>query len=89
VFFDATLGLDIFTTTELKIYPIPAKHFITVELFYENDTELNLFDVSGKLVLSKMTTESTTLPVKDLPQGIYFLKVQTHEKTGTYKIIKA
>jgi hypothetical protein len=36
-----------------------------------------------------MTTESTTLPVKDLPQGIYFLKVQTHEKTGTYKIIKA
>ena len=88
VFFDATLGLDVFTTMELKIYPIPAKHFITVELFYENDTELNLFDVSGKLVLSKMTTESTTLPVKDLPQGIYFLKVNTDEQAGTYKIIK-
>ena len=88
VFFDTSLGLDVFTTTELKIYPIPAKHFITVELFYENDTELNLFDVSGKLVLSKMTNESTTLPLKDLPQGIYFLKVNTDEQAGTYKIIK-
>ena len=89
VFFDSTLGLDVFSANELKIYPIPANHFITVELFYDNDTELTLFDVSGKLLLSKMISESTTLPVKDLPQGIYFLKVQTDKRIGTYKIIKA
>ncbi|MGK0324159.1 MAG: hypothetical protein ACJAR4_002207 [Psychroserpens sp.] len=51
-------------------------------------TDVNLFDVSGKLVLSKTITESTELNIKSLPQGIYFLKVSTNEKSGTYKIVK-
>jgi len=47
-----------------------------------------LFDVSGKLVLSKTITESTELDIKELPQGVYFLKVSTDDKSGTYKIVK-
>nr|WP_321244895.1 M28 family peptidase [uncultured Psychroserpens sp.] len=83
-----TLGLESFSVEELKVYPIPAKNFITVELSSEIATDLNLFDVSGKLVLNKTITENTELNIKNLPQGIYFLKVNTKEKSGTYKIIK-
>ncbi|MFT4781590.1 MAG: hypothetical protein ACJAZK_001354 [Psychroserpens sp.] len=83
-----TLGLDSFSADELKIYPIPAQNFITIEFSSEISTDVNLFDVSGKLVLSKTITESTELNIKSLPQGIYFLKVSTDEKSGTYKIIK-
>jgi len=83
-----TLGLDSFSSEELKIYPIPAKNFITIELSSEISTDLNLFDVSGKIVLSKTISESIALDIKDLPQGIYFLKVNTDKQSGTYKIIK-
>jgi hypothetical protein len=87
LFFGA-LGLDDFSTEELKIYPIPAKNFITIELSSEISTNLNLFDVSGKLVLDQNISESTELDISDLPQGVYFLKVSTDEKSGTYKIVK-
>ena len=83
-----TLGLNSFSADELKIYPIPAQQFITIEFSSEMSTDLNLFDVSGKLVLNTTITESTELNIKELPQGIYFLKVSTDEKSGTYKIIK-
>ena len=83
-----TLGLDSFSEDELKVYPIPAKNFITVELSTEISTQLNLFDVSGKRVLNQTISESTELNIKSLPQSIYFLKVNTTEKSGTYKIIK-
>jgi len=83
-----TLGLEAFTTQELKVYPIPAQNFITVEFSSEIETDLNLFDVSGKLVLTTTTTETRELNIKNLPQGIYFLKVSTAEKSGTYKIVK-
>jgi hypothetical protein len=83
-----TLGLDSFSTDELKIYPIPAQNFITIEFSSEMSTDVNLFDVSGKLVLNKTITESSELNIKDLPQGLYFLKVNTKEKSGTYKVVK-
>nr|WP_321227063.1 M28 family peptidase [uncultured Psychroserpens sp.] len=87
ILFD-TLGLDSFSTEELKVYPIPTRNYLTIELSSEISTHLNLFDVSGKLVLEQTITESTELDIKDLPQGIYFLKVNTDEKSGTYKIVK-
>nr|WP_321221858.1 M28 family peptidase [uncultured Psychroserpens sp.] len=87
IIFD-TLGLESFTQEELKIYPIPAQNFVTIEFSSEIVTQVNLFDVSGKLVLNKTIAETTKLNIKDLPQGIYFLKVNTKEKSGTYKIVK-
>ena len=83
-----SLGLDSFSKEELKIYPIPAQNFIIIEFYSEIATDVNLFDVSGNLVLNQTITESTKLDIKDLFQGIYFLKVSTDEKSGTYKIIK-
>lgn len=83
-----TLGLNSFSTEELKVYPIPAQNFITIELSSEISTTLNLFDVSGKLVLNKTITQSTELNIKELHQGVYFLKVNTDEKSDTYKIVK-
>ncbi|WP_040280342.1 M28 family peptidase [Psychroserpens damuponensis] len=83
-----TLGLESFATNEVKVYPIPAQNFITVELASETSTQLNLYDVSGKLVLSKTITESSKLNIKDISQGIYFLKVKTDKKSGTFKIVK-
>jgi len=85
-----TLGLDSFLASEVKVFPNPVKTNLNVEI--TNNTEfisLDLFDVSGKLVLQKrITNEAISLHMKNLTRGIYFLKVSSSEKTGTYKIVK-
>ncbi|WCO01329.1 M28 family peptidase [Psychroserpens ponticola] len=85
-----TLGLDDFLTSEVKIFPNPVKTTLNVEIVDNNATiALDLFDVSGKLVLQKThTNDAISLHMKNLPQGVYFLKVSSSEKTGTYKIVK-
>ncbi|WP_033959977.1 M28 family peptidase [Psychroserpens jangbogonensis] len=85
-----TLGLDDFLASEIKVFPNPVKTNLNIEI--TNNTEsiaLDLFDVSGKLVLQKsITNEVISLNMKNLPRGVYFLKVSSSEKTGTYKIVK-
>ena len=85
-----TLGLDDFLASEIKVFPNPVKTNLNIEI--TNNTEsiaLDLFDVSGKLVLQKsITNEAISLNMKNLPRGVYFLKVSSSEKTGTYKIVK-
>ncbi|WP_456441944.1 M28 family peptidase [Psychroserpens sp.] len=89
IIFD-TLGLDNFLASEVKVFPNPVKANLNVEMTDNNETiALDLFDVSGKLVLQKsITNQPISLHMKNLPQGIYFLKVSSSKKTGTYKIVK-
>jgi hypothetical protein len=85
-----TLGLDEFLTSEVILFPNPVSTNLKIEITNNSDAiTLDLFDVSGKLVLQKnISNQTITLNMKNLPQGIYFLKVSSSEKTGTYKIVK-
>lgn len=86
-----TLGLDDFLATQIKVFPNPVKTILNVEIS-DNTSEniaFDLFDVSGKLVVQKsITKQEISLDMKNLPSGIYFLKVSSSKKTGTYKIVK-
>ena len=85
-----TLGLDDFLSSDIRVFPNPVKTNLNVEI--ANNTKsvtLDLFDVTGKLVLQKRyTKEVISIEMKNLTRGIYFLKVSSTEKTGTYKIVK-
>lgn len=85
-----TLGQDQFLTSEVRLFPNPVSTNLTIEIVNNSGTiALDLFDVSGKLILQKnVSNNATALNMKNLPQGIYFLKVSSSEKTGTYKIVK-
>lgn len=86
-----TLGLDDFLASEVKIFPNPVKSYLNVEISNNSDSvALDLFDVSGKLILQKQMSkdDSMSLQMKNMPSGIYFLKVSSSDKTGTYKIVK-
>ncbi len=87
----STLGLDAFLASEVSIFPNPVKTNLNVVI--SNNTEaiaLDLFDVSGKLISQKRITneENMFLQMKNMSSGIYFLKVSSSEKSGTYKIVK-
>jgi len=85
-----TLGLDPFLISEVKVFPNPVKTILNVEITSNTDSiSLDLFDVSGKLVTQKhITNEVISLSMKNLSRGVYFLKVSSSKRTGTYKIVK-
>lgn len=85
-----TLGLDSFSATDITVFPNPVTTNLNIEsTIGMQDLNIQLYDVSGKLVLDMDSSEIlTTLNIKRIPQGIYFLKVASLEKTGTYKIVK-
>lgn len=89
IIFD-TLGLESFSEDEVNVFPNPVKSNLNIETAIDNQNlEIKLYDVSGKLILNTSSSEElTTLNVKSIPQGIYFLNIKSSDKTGTYKIVK-
>lgn len=74
--------------SSLKVYPNPANNVITVDSFktIESITIVNLL---GQEVISKNTnSDSVTLDISSLQNGIYILKTTVGGSTATSRIIK-
>ncbi len=73
----------------IDIYPIPAQDFITVS---SNDhlfkiSELQLLDLSGKLVWKKKTSQVTNnIDLEGINNGIYILNVLVNEELMSQKV---
>ena len=64
------------------VYPNPAENFLYINLPEAHDrTHLKVFDVSGRLLIDKVTLEkSPVMDVSQLDAGLYFLVIeQTHD----------
>ncbi len=84
-----TLELEAFSVSEVNLFPNPVSSKLTIEVSGDDDTlDIDLFDVGGKLLLQNTLTENNTLDMSSLSSGIYFLKVSSSDKTGTYKVVK-
>lgn len=77
---------------EVKIYPVPVKSSLTIEINQTNSSQTNiqLFDLSGKLLYQQNYSLVTgankiVLQIAHLPQGTYLLKGLTET---AIKIIK-
>lgn len=71
---------------DFAVYPNPA----TDELHIDNPANaviksIRIYSVSGQLM---SISNSATVSLKDLPEGLYFLLIETEEMTVTRKIIK-
>ena len=77
--------------TPLSAYPNPTDGQVFVNFKVGESVMLNLYDISGKMILSKsVQTPSTVqgLDLSTLPQGIYVLKVISDGKVNTTKVVK-
>jgi Secretion system C-terminal sorting domain len=60
---------------QVKVYPNPGTDVLYLET--ELGAELRVFSACGKLMLQKqLTSDKEAVPVKELPNGLYFLQVQ-------------
>ena len=75
------------SSNNFNIYPIPATNNLTIEAQNNEFTSLNLVDVTGKVILKKEFTQSTSLDVSHIAKGMYYLNLKTVEGNLTKQII--
>ncbi len=71
------------------IYPIPARDFINIEPLdgQELTSDIQIFDLSGKLVLEKWNNQFKTINVSNLNPGIYLLSLRSKNAVFNSKIV--
>jgi hypothetical protein len=82
-----------FRKGKIKVYPTLVNDWITVDLNVQSETDLSIFDMLGKVVLSKkvQNTEgalSVNLDLNHLTKGMYFMSVKSNFGVETVKFQK-
>ena len=77
------------TTNQISIYPNPANEVITVNVANESLSRIEIYDITGKLVLTQTTTQQeTTIDIKDLNSGMYLINIISEDAKYSERIIK-
>lgn len=71
----------------LKLYPNPANESIYISTISEQKNEIQFFNSMGVLVKEISISQSTQINIKDLPNGLYFVKLKNNHQQ-TIKFIK-
>ena len=72
----------------IQIYPNPTNGELSLALPFSNG-EIDIYDMNGRSVRSeKITTEKVELKLKDLPSGIYLIKIKSNSQVHTTKLIR-
>ena len=86
-FYDILNNEEINAVISIEIYPNPSSGLINVIL--ENPASYDVFDLSGKLIQSGSFNQvENQLNIKELANGIYFLRIQDGNNSITEKISK-
>ena len=84
----ALLSNNEIITQKFSIYPNPANDLVTISKNSAIDiTSVIVTDINGRIV-KEINNDATTINVSDLNAGVYFLKINTAEGSGTTKLIK-
>ena len=71
------------------VYPNPATEKIKVSgNLLLKDANITIYSISGKLMKTTKLTNQYEIGIKDLPEGIYFVEIQTKTGNITKRIIK-
>ena len=87
-FEEINLAVAMDENIKAKLYPNPATTHFTVDLSSITKADLKLFDLTGKMVMSKTNvTGQIMIPVNTLENGIYILNVKTESGSYMQKIL--
>ena len=74
----------------VRIYPNPAKKTLTIESFneLENNTKIELVDITGRVILSKVydSINKISLDVNHFESGNYLIKITSRNNNITKKV---
>lgn len=85
---DRTLKTSDFFKNNFTVYPNPANDVINVSNLGNLEiTKASITDVNGRIV-KEVNSSFETINISELNAGVYFLKINTLEGSGTTKIVK-
>jgi hypothetical protein len=69
-------GINDIKNSNIKIYPNPTNNIINIEgLTKSENTTIQIFEVQGKLVITKTINEKGTIDLSELNKGVYVIKI--------------
>lgn len=74
-------------TNLISIFPNPATNFIQIKNS-KNNNEIRIINVLGVVILNQVVPINTKVDISNLPNGLYFLQMQSGNLTTTIKLIK-
>jgi len=76
------VGIDENKVDKVKIYPNPAKDFVSIELpKNSSQVQLNIYNLTGQLVLQKQIIQpNQTIPIIELGNGMYIFVVESEDR---------
>ncbi|GAA3638150.1 T9SS type A sorting domain-containing protein [Flavivirga jejuensis] len=83
----STLSLNDISTSNFKIYPNPAKDYITIQSKDLKINSIEIFDLLGKSIYSKIEPSDNKINVSNFSKGIYLLKLESEGKSLAKKIV--
>jgi hypothetical protein len=83
------LSSDSFGAETFGIYPNPAQDYFNLSLTNTDlsNSKVDVYDLNGKLVLSKMSDSNQRVDVQQLNSGMYVVLVESGSKTFTQKLL--
>ena len=84
----ASVGLDEEIENSFNIFPNPMKNFLTIEaLSSSSEVEFTLVDSRGRVLMSKMFTNSLVVNRENLASGLYTINLKSNFKNQKTKLI--
>jgi len=86
-------GINETFDNKVAVYPNPAREELNVIHDFNGETEISVYNISGQLVLHKLANENaglnkSTLNIRELPSGVYNVKISSGNKSQSVKFIK-
>lgn len=72
----------------LSLYPNPVKNELFINIEKGEISEVNIYDVSGKKILSAMNFNSNRIAVSHLQNGVYILQILSDKRVFNSRFIK-
>lgn len=76
-------------TDALSVYPNPNNGSFTIELVNGSSKNIQVTDVTGRVVSSTVTSDDKAeINISNLASGVYYVKVQSNNKSEVIKVVK-
>jgi hypothetical protein len=72
---------------KISIFPNPGKSSISIKNI-DKITAYKIIDITGKVLVNGLVSESNKINIKELSKGIYFIELKNEDVLTTQKIIK-
>jgi hypothetical protein len=75
--------------SSISVYPNPADEFLVVETQGAQAANLSIFNLNGSIIMQhSLSLNITNLNISHLPQGMYFLKIESESDVRVMKFMK-